>query len=89
MRITAAFALVLAIGAVVAHGAVASPASNALEAKTQAFGGVDGVGLASGVDEPSLAAILAAWNDATERLQATHEVLQAEVAELKKAAGTD
>lgn len=34
------------------------------------------------VDEPSLAAILAAWNDATERLQATHEVLQAEVARL-------
>jgi signal transduction histidine kinase len=34
------------------------------------------------VDEPSLTAILAAWNDATERLQATHEVLQAEVARL-------
>ncbi len=33
-------------------------------------------------DEPSLAAILEAWNDATERLQRTHESLQAEVARL-------
>ena len=33
-------------------------------------------------DEPSLACILAAWNDATERLQRTHETLQAEVARL-------
>ncbi|MBX3424327.1 MAG: HAMP domain-containing histidine kinase [Pirellulales bacterium] len=32
--------------------------------------------------EPSLACILAAWNDATERLQRTHETLQAEVARL-------
>ncbi|HEX6961623.1 MAG TPA: hypothetical protein VF175_07130, partial [Lacipirellula sp.] len=33
-------------------------------------------------DEPSLAAILEAWNDATQRLQRTHESLQAEVARL-------
>jgi signal transduction histidine kinase len=33
-------------------------------------------------DEPSLAAVLEAWNDATERLQRTHESLQAEVARL-------
>ncbi|MAT72610.1 MAG: two-component sensor histidine kinase [Planctomycetaceae bacterium] len=33
-------------------------------------------------DEPSLECILAAWNDATERLQRTHETLQAEVARL-------
>jgi signal transduction histidine kinase len=33
-------------------------------------------------DEPSLAVILEAWNDATERLQRTHESLQAEVARL-------
>jgi signal transduction histidine kinase len=33
-------------------------------------------------EEPSLAAILEAWNDATERLQRTHESLQAEVARL-------
>lgn len=35
-----------------------------------------------GADDASLAAILAAWNDATERLQQTHEVLHAEVARL-------
>lgn len=33
-------------------------------------------------EEPSLECILAAWNDATERLQRTHETLQAEVARL-------
>jgi signal transduction histidine kinase len=33
-------------------------------------------------DEPSLAAILAAWNDATLRLEQTHATLQAEVARL-------
>jgi signal transduction histidine kinase len=33
-------------------------------------------------DEPSLAAILEAWNDATVRLQHTHEALQAEVTRL-------
>ena len=33
-------------------------------------------------DDPSLAAILEAWNDATLRLQHTHESLQAEVARL-------
>jgi signal transduction histidine kinase len=33
-------------------------------------------------DEPSLTAILEAWNDATVRLQRTHEALQAEVARL-------
>jgi signal transduction histidine kinase len=33
-------------------------------------------------DEPSLAAILEAWNDATLRLQRTHESLQAEVSRL-------
>ena len=33
-------------------------------------------------EEPSLAVILEAWNDATERLQRTHESLQAEVARL-------
>jgi signal transduction histidine kinase len=36
----------------------------------------------SGADEPSLAAILQAWNDATLRLQQTHETLQGEVARL-------
>jgi signal transduction histidine kinase len=40
---------------------------------------VDGLTLG---DEPSLAAILEAWNDATGRLQRTHESLQAEVARL-------
>ncbi len=35
-----------------------------------------------GADEPSLAAILEAWNDATLRLQQTHETLQGEVARL-------
>lgn len=39
-------------------------------------------GGALGADEPSLAAILAAWNDATLRLQQTHEALQTEVARL-------
>src|SRR5829696_6930877 len=33
-------------------------------------------------DDPSLAVILEAWNDATLRLQQTHESLQAEVARL-------
>ncbi|HEX6961108.1 MAG TPA: ATP-binding protein, partial [Lacipirellula sp.] len=33
-------------------------------------------------NEPSLAAILEAWNDATQRLQRTHESLQAEVGRL-------
>ena len=33
-------------------------------------------------DEPSLAAILAAWNDATLRLEQTHAALQGEVARL-------
>lgn len=35
-----------------------------------------------GADEPSLAVILEAWNDATLRLQQTHETLQGEVARL-------
>jgi signal transduction histidine kinase len=42
----------------------------------------DWAGGALGADDPSLAAILAAWNDATIRLQQTHETLQAEVARL-------
>src|ERR1044072_4736925 len=33
-------------------------------------------------DDPSLAAILAAWNDATLRLEQTHSALQCEVARL-------
>src|SRR5690242_2185084 len=33
-------------------------------------------------DEPGIAQILEAWNDATLRLQQTHEALQAEVARL-------
>jgi signal transduction histidine kinase len=37
---------------------------------------------AAGADEPSLAVILEAWNDATLRLQQTHETLQGEVARL-------
>jgi signal transduction histidine kinase len=42
----------------------------------------DGVTGADGADEPSLAVILEAWNDATLRLQQTHETLQGEVARL-------
>src|SRR5262249_1988814 len=37
---------------------------------------------ALGPDEPDLQAILAAWNEATDRLQHTHEALSAEVRRL-------
>ncbi|HYO24467.1 MAG TPA: ATP-binding protein [Lacipirellulaceae bacterium] len=37
-----------------------------------------------GVDDPSLATILAAWNDATLRLEQTHAALQGEVARLSR-----
>ena len=51
--------------------------------KDEATTGADWSGAgALGADEPSLAAILAAWNDATLRLQQTHEALQTEVARL-------
>jgi signal transduction histidine kinase len=46
------------------------------------WNGDPALGGAFGVDEPGLAAILAAWNDATLRLQQTHEALQTEVARL-------
>ena len=42
----------------------------------------DGASPTAGAEEPSLAAILEAWNDATLRLQQTHETLQGEVARL-------
>jgi signal transduction histidine kinase len=53
-------------------------AADALAASV-AFDGADGVALDG---DAGLAAILAAWNDATLRLQQTHETLQAEVARL-------
>lgn len=42
----------------------------------------DGATAAGSAEEPSLAVILEAWNDATLRLQQTHETLQGEVARL-------
>jgi len=42
----------------------------------------DGATTAGSAEEPSLAVILEAWNDATLRLQQTHETLQGEVARL-------
>lgn len=42
----------------------------------------DGVTAVNAAEEPSLAVILEAWNDATLRLQQTHETLQGEVARL-------
>ncbi len=44
--------------------------------------GVTAAASVEGADEPSLAVILEAWNDATLRLQQTHETLQGEVARL-------
>jgi signal transduction histidine kinase len=40
------------------------------------------LGVLPDADDPSLAKILAAWNDATRRLEHTHETLQTEVARL-------